>query len=175
MEIYERILNVMNETKKVIQTGHNKFQGYKYLKYEDILTAIRSAMIKNGVLYYNSVLEEHLGSFDTKKGKMNWTRIKVKHTFTDGKDKIEFDNWGYGSDNGDKAVYCAMTGAKKYAYTTMLMLADGIEGESTDPENDKPEPTPPPTKAPVNNQGGFPADWKKDDNDPGPIAEDIPF
>ena len=154
----------MNDTAKLEKSGRNTSQNYDYHTHEDITTAIRAAMIIHKVVYFCSIEEEHV----SQNGKTCLCRIKVKHTFTDGSGEITFTNWGYGSDygSGDKSIYKAITGAKKYALTNLFLLVDGIEGKPTDPEfEDKKEVK----------EGPQQEKFWLGDQVPPPSDEDIPF
>lgn len=120
-------------------------QGYKYATLEDWIDTVQPLLARHGLAVVVSFPEVHeAGEYDTKGG--TWTKVRVKAiaevvlASQDAVDEsnvqrfggVRFEGWGEGADPADKAIYKAMTGARKYLYAA-------ISGAMTtdDPENDE--------------------------------------
>lgn len=134
--IHSKIIEIQKEIQSVKKDGTNQMQRYKYISHEEVIKAIRAGMIKHGVTYYSNLLETTVCEVKTKNSTMKLARSMFEHFFYDyeSKTEVRFINEGWGTDTLDKAIYKANTGAKKYAFFTLFMLVDGIEGKPTDPE-----------------------------------------
>ena len=170
---------------KVVKSGRNTHQGYKYVMEADLLDAVRGELISHGVFVFSSVEEV------TQEGKL--TTVKTKHTFVDAEsgEMFEVFSAGQGSDGQDKGVYKAITGASKYFLLKSFLLAgdDDPENETAaKPLTKKPAAKPAYTK-PKAASGGFgkktsasfgtktkAAPPKTEDKDTGGLSlDDIPF
>lgn len=110
---------------KVSKSGRNTHQGYNYVMEADLLDAVRSELIANGVFVFSSIEET------SQEGSI--TTVKTKHTFVDSESGETFEVFsaGQGADKQDKGIYKAITGASKY----FLMKSFMVAGDD-DPEND---------------------------------------
>jgi hypothetical protein len=136
----ERVAQASLAVATVAKDGRNKEQGYNYAKAEDVVAAARAALLAAGL-----VAEfECLGTEERPiKSRSGTDGLMVKATIVLTITDIETGAWwrrsavGYGSDYpGDKAVYKAMTGARKYALIHLLGIALG-----DDPEEERKQPT----------------------------------
>lgn len=147
-KIAKKIVAVMSEVEHVAKDKKNDFHGYNYASDEAIVSEIRGAMIKAGL-----VVVPNQRSI-TKEGDI--TTLAVEYTMIDSEsgEQLTTTVYGYGQDKGDKGVYKAATGAEKYFLLKTFLIPTG-----DDPENEKPRPAAPaprPQSAPAP-QGNAPA------------------
>ena len=114
----------MMEIGPVKKTGYNKHHGYKYASDADITLAVRSALVKHGI----SILLVGMDPLPSTKKNCEKFQFRWQIAHTSG-ESIDVQNCAEGFDAQDKACYKAITGSKKYAYTSNLMIAT-----SDDPE-----------------------------------------
>lgn len=130
------------EFKSVGKSGENKFDKYSYANLEDYVTAVRPVLSKHGIVLLSSA-EEIIPLEDrTTKGGGIEHAVRVKLTTRivhESGEWIETSSCGEGQDRADKAVYKAITGARKYALASALNLATTDDPESDDDH----EPAPP--------------------------------
>lgn len=123
--IYQRIAAVMEEVKYVQKTGWNGFHKYKYAKEADYIEGIRPALLKHGLVVTPYT------EWSQQNGEL--TTVLVRYTITniDNPDeKVEVSMPGAGSDKGDKGVYKALTGSKKYFIGTTFLIETGDDAEA---------------------------------------------
>lgn len=137
--IHERILAVMEECGYVQKDGYNSFSKYKYVTHDAVVEHVRPALIKHRVLAVSTMLEvEWPDGSKTNAGKSNNVcRVKMQTKFINADnptDFIEVEFWGEAADTGDKAIFKAISGVKKYILTNTFALATG-----DDPEQDSPD------------------------------------
>jgi hypothetical protein len=132
--IVEKIISVIKTMGAVPKTGRNDFQKYNYRKHEDIVNALHSSLVENGIIIVPKEKKIHLQTFTTEKdGKQsNYVILDCVYSVTDGMHSIDFVGIGEGKDYGDKAFYKAQTGAFKYALNDMLALASETDPEKED-------------------------------------------
>ena len=136
MNIYQRILKVCEDIDPVQASGYNEHQKYNYIKWEEIITKSRNAMIKHGVVYCSTLTKTTVEKMKTARGETSLVKCEFEHTFFNAEkpdDCIMFKNEGWGADNQDKGINKANTGAKKYAFFTMFLLAS--DDKTDDPEH----------------------------------------
>lgn len=129
--IYQAILSVMEAVNLVPETGQVSAgrSFYNYASDQDIIAALRPAMIENNIVMWpldSEVISE--GNYQTSSGTtMNRIRIKATYRFyhLDSDTFLDAVMIGEGSDNGDKAAFKADTGAQKYALRQVFTLAVG--------------------------------------------------
>jgi hypothetical protein len=136
-KIAEALHNIQSELKPIEKKGRNNFQNYSYAKFEDYVDGIKEVLIKEGLSLITTVKEpKRLEPRKTEKGATQYgveVAIIVRLFHKSG-EWIEIDCYGEGQDSGDKAIYKAITGARKYALACLLGLAT-----KDDPENDDDE------------------------------------
>lgn len=133
------------DVEHVEKKGKNTQQNYDYVRAEDIAAAATRALLARGVLAEFECVESEETPIKSRQGSDGLiVKAVCALTVTDseGREKITRTAIGYGSDfPGDKAIYKAMTGARKYAFIHLLGISIG-----DDPEDEKGQPSqaPPP-------------------------------
>lgn len=144
-EISAALVAAQAEMPAVGKSGNNTFDRYTYAKLEDYVKVIRPIFAKHGLAILTSVDQvDRLPDRVTQKGGAEkCVQVKVALTIRHKSGQwITTHSFGEGQDRSDKAIYKAITGARKYALASALGLAT-----SDDPEADSaPEPTQPPPK-----------------------------
>lgn len=138
--------------------GINRHQSYKYITEKQYKTNFKKALKEVGLLWKVEQLEYQFVPSVT--DKMHMVICKFKGMLIDPKtgDCEEYIFFGSGADNGDKALYKAVTGGLKYFLASNFNVA-----EDNDPESDAediPKATPPVTPEERD-------DMKKDLTNPG--------
>lgn len=133
MSVYKKLLELTEEARYIQKTGYNNHHKYSYMTEEDILDKLRPKMVELGLVFYLSrvSIEDNSGSL--------WT-VRCDYLLVDtdsdggelGRNLIEISVVAQGSDTQDKALYKAMTGARKYALRQLVMISTG-----DDPERDE--------------------------------------
>lgn len=143
------------EFKPVGKSGHNKFDRYNYAKLEDYVQAIGEVLAKHEFSIVTSVSGvERIGERKTQKGGTEYVIqvfLAVRLIHSSGQ-WIECNGYGEGQDRSDKAIYKAITGARKYALASMLGLATSDDPESD--ERQEPERNPPANRPTPRSNGG---------------------
>ena len=133
-----KVTAVMAAVTSVAKTGKNQSQNYKYAKDEDIVAAVRAAMIDQGLVLIPNVRQMDWRDIQGKDKAIPVCVLTVEFTITDGKDSHAFLIVGSGMDSGDKGPYKAMTGAEKYALLKLFLIPTGDDPE----KDDKPQRPP---------------------------------
>lgn len=122
----------------VVKSGFNSHQKYAYVMEKDLLDAVRSELVKNGLLILTSV-ESVSRSGDI-------TTVRTKHTIidVDSGESVEVWSAGEGKDAGDKAGFKAITGSNKY-FLFKTFLLSGNDDPEHDTTSDKPTASAPKT------------------------------
>lgn len=117
------------------KSGTNLFDKYRYAMLEDYVTKVQPILAKHGLSVVTSVLDVQSGEPRTTKGgtveHVARVRIALRLIHESG-EWIEATSWGEGQDRADKAIYKAITGARKYGLAALLGLAT-----TDDPESDE--------------------------------------
>lgn len=117
------------------KTGDNKFDKYTYSKLEDFLAVAKPVLAKHGLSIAMSTIDTiTLEPRTTKNGGIEHAvRVRVMATLRhESGESLDFIGYGEGQDRADKAVYKAITGARKYAIAGALAIPT-----SDDPEADE--------------------------------------
>ena len=137
--VHEAIAYVMANTTHAEQSGKHGFQKYKYSKEIDIYTAIRSHMAEVGLIAVQHKVELlSTLEYETRGGEKRFlVTLHVTFKFI-GPDSSELivETIGQGADEGDKAIYKAVTGAEKYAMQKTFKLPSS-EGDPEDVSDDE--------------------------------------
>jgi len=132
--LVDKVLGAAAESGYVQKDGKHG-QGYKFAGDEAITTKFRDAMLGQGVLMFPEDIEvKHIQVFEDPKGEKApnvLVTIGGHFVVTDGGASLKVSSLGQGIDRGDKAIYKAMTGFKKYAYRHLVMMATGDDPEQT--------------------------------------------
>jgi hypothetical protein len=142
-KLSEAISQAQAKFRAVGKSGENKFDRYVYAKLEDYVLATRPILSEFGLSIVTSVDETvALDDRKTQKGGIEHAvRVKVtaRIMHTSG-EWIEAACWGEGQDRADKAVYKAITGARKYALASALGLATSDDPEADEEVGNTPAP-----------------------------------
>lgn len=133
------LCQVQARMKTVTMSGENKFDKYSYAKLVDYIDVCRKPISDCGLSVLFSVAEVvPLEDRSTKGGAVEHAvRVHLFMTITHiSGEQITLNGWGEGQDRADKAIYKAITGARKYLLGMALNLASGEE----DPESTEREP-----------------------------------
>ena len=131
--LVDKVLGAAAESGYVQKAGKHG-QGYMYADDEAITTKFREAMLSQGVLVFPEEIEvKHIQVFEDPNGKAPNVLVTIGGHFvvTDGGASLKVSSLGQGLDRGDKAIYKAMTGFKKYGYRHLVMMATGDDPEQT--------------------------------------------
>lgn len=149
-----------SKMRPVGKSGDNKFDKYRYAKLEDYIEATDSDIIANGLSVLTEVVGvETMETRPTKNGGNEYpvrVKLAVRLLHTSGQ-WIECDAFGEGQDRGDKGLYKAITGGRKYALACVFGLSTTDDPEATEGHDAAPPPaqraTPPkPPMSPVKTQ-----------------------
>lgn len=136
--VYQRISNVMNEIGTIAKKGKNTFQNYEYATEADYVHAVRPLLIKYGLVVVplqsqvNAVQEPQ--RLEGEKLGQKLTTVTITYKIVNIHNPDDYVNvmvTGQGSDNGDKGIYKAITGAKKYMLANTFMIATGDDPEKS--------------------------------------------
>jgi hypothetical protein len=128
----------------VANNATNNRLGYRYAKLDEYVNAIRQALSICELAVMATV--EQVVELPPRRDQ-NACRVQIRMTLVHiSGESVESLVWGEGQDHGDKAVYKAITGARKYGLACLLNLAT-----ADDPERDESvdEPVAPAAPSPV--------------------------
>lgn len=130
--LLDKVLAAAKESGYVQKDGTHA-QGYGYVTDEATTTKFRNAMIDAGVLCFPEEMEFHDIQVFPHETKAPNVLVSIRGHFavTDGNASLRVASLGQGIDRGDKAVYKAMTGFKKYGYRHLVMMATGDDPEQS--------------------------------------------
>lgn len=121
-QIAAAICAVMKEVKFVKATGYNGFHKFTYASDEDILLDVRPSMARNGLsLIPSGTTYDYSPSNNEKEGDRVTVTVTYTLLHTSGESQVVV-GIGCGCDKGDKAVYKALTGARKALLTSLFLL-----------------------------------------------------
>lgn len=119
------------------KSGKNEAQGYKFTSEADVVMKVGPALFRRGVLVtpihtIQSIVPYFSGKENAKQAFL--TTVESMWTFATEDEELLVGTLGQGTDTGgDKGVYKAMTGSKKYALLQALMIATGDDPEVARP------------------------------------------
>src|SRR3989304_1981283 len=126
--LHEKVLAAAKEAGYVQKSSRNTVQSYNFAGDEAISAKFRDAMLDQGVLVYPSKIDFESITPIAREGKDTPNvlgHVRGAFTVTDGAEAFTVESLGAGMDVGDKAVYKALTGFKKYAYRMLVMMVTG--------------------------------------------------
>lgn len=135
LSLHDKLVKAAGEAGYVQKSERNTAQGYNYAGDEAITTEFRQAVLKQGVLVYPVDIEVgDIREFARQGKDVPNVLVTLRGTFkvTDGASEFFTSGVGQGIDIGDKAIYKALTGLKKYVYRFLLMMATGDDPEKSD-------------------------------------------
>lgn len=138
--IYEKIANILRETKAISKTEKNQQQGFKFRGIDNVMNELHELFSKNDVFILQDVQDFTVDARPTAKGgTLFYTRAKIKfrYTTTDGS-YVETTNVGEAMDSGDKGMNKAMSIALKYSLLQMFLIPTE---EQKDPDSTTPDET----------------------------------
>jgi hypothetical protein len=140
MGVYEKLHNIQSKLHRVEKSGTNSFSKYSYSTLADMLIPLRPYLDNQKLTLHQSV--EHISSevkFSTESGGYySLATVNCTTIITDIEDGsvVSVTTPGFSTDkNGDKAVYKAITGARKYGISCLFAL-EWFSVEPEDPEYD---------------------------------------
>jgi hypothetical protein len=142
--LYTRLSKILADIGNVPKSGFNDHFKYNYVMESDLADVIRPLLAKNGIGLIYDCIEATDHSFVNDKGKtVNMVRVKVAITLgvEDAEGNLLCERTGHcfgqAADNGDKAIYKAMTGAVKYwLYKTFLVSTGDDPEQATDEDKE---------------------------------------
>jgi len=158
-KLAEALVSAQSEFRNVSKSGENAYDHYRYAKLEDYIAVASPVLTKHGLSLISSVTEQiPLEDRKTAKGGIEHAvriRLAMRIVHVSG-EWIEADAYGEGQDRADKAIYKAITGARKYGYASALGLAttddpeadEGTSQEATAPPASRQAPKPAAKSAP---------------------------
>lgn len=133
-EIAASLVTIQSELRPVAKNGKNTMQNYTYAKFEDYVKAIQEQLKTNALCIVTTIgTPVRLEPRPTAKGTLQYAvevSVTLRLLHKSGQ-WIEIDCYGEGVDPGDKAIYKAITGGRKYALACLLGLST-----TDDPEED---------------------------------------
>lgn len=130
-----KLVEAAKDVEGVGKRGFNQQQRYTYVTAEDIAEAAARALLKHEVFTDFEVLEVKSETIKSNRGgEGRLVTIKGRLIATDAESGESVSRQAYGSGTdypGDKAIYKAMTGARKYAFIHLLGIPIGDEAEAT--------------------------------------------
>lgn len=134
----QRMLAAMTDIGRVAKDGFNSGQQYNYTKADDIISECRGALIKHGIVFLSSeVDQQRLPDREAKSGAaILGVVVKMQFTLMDttSDEKLVAGHSGEGMDSGDKAVNKAKTAALKYFLQQTFLIPTGDDPEKDDHE-----------------------------------------
>lgn len=131
----QKLQLIQSEVQKVNKGGTNNYSKYQYARLGDVLEAIRPYLKEHALFIYQS--HELVSCEFTQTEDANYSVANVICTTTLGDtvtgETIMVHTPGNAWDkNGDKAMYKAITGSRKYGLTSLF----GLDWDTIDPEDD---------------------------------------
>ncbi len=137
MEIYKKIIAIMNESISIGKEKYNSQQKFKYRGIDDVMNTFYPLLSKHGVFVVPEVLEQQREERESKSGgNLIYSILKIRYTFyaEDGS-SITTVVIGEGMDSADKASNKAMAVAMKYAMFQVFCIPTE---EMPDPDGETP-------------------------------------
>lgn len=138
--IYQKMANILKETKAITKSEKNQQQGFKFRGIDNVMNELHELFAKNDVFILQEVQGFTTENRPTKSGGTNtFTRatIRFRYMTTDGS-FVETVNVGEAMDSGDKGMNKAMSIALKYSLLQMFLIPTE---EQKDPDATTPEET----------------------------------
>jgi hypothetical protein len=135
--LWPKMLKIQAEAGRIPKNGWNDFNKYKYVLEADMVDFLRPRLAEVGLTVTFTCDPEFTSYHPRKNQKGNEEFLVAFHlimtvTDTDTGQKETFSLPCAGSDQGDKGVYKAITGGKKYLLQTAFNIATGDDPERMD-------------------------------------------
>lgn len=117
--IGKKILQVMCECGVIIKDGYNQEGDFTFVSAFSVVTKVREAFIKNGIIPEPELFLEHFEKITNKSGDQAFLAVvksKIRLIDTDSEESIATEGFGSAIAASDKVVMMAETAAVKYAY-----------------------------------------------------------
>jgi hypothetical protein len=139
--IAQKLLAASREVETVEKRGRNVQQKYDYALAEDVASAASKALAAQGLIVTLECLEAHETPTTSQRGGQGLIVKAVCQLAVIDPESGEVEKLqtiGYGADYpGDKAIYKAMTGARKYGLIHLLGIPIGDEPEQAQTQADE--------------------------------------
>lgn len=135
MNIHERMHSIMSEIGSMTKDGENKFHKYSYASEAQYVKSIRPLLMKYRVTVTPSVL--NLQPDPQNSELMHLTMQYIFTNIDNPTDRVVASMSGSGSDKGDKALYKAITGIKKYMIANTFMTVTGDDAEADEKTDER--------------------------------------
>lgn len=129
-----KLLAMRKEIKNIEKTGRNDFQNYDYVTDYDVTVKFKQLLDKYDINLIASAAAPPTVIPAGKDGKSNLTTVIMQYKLvepTDPEDYFAMSAIGQGMDAGDKGIYKAMTGAKKYFFCQTFLVPTGDDPEKS--------------------------------------------
>lgn len=138
--ISKALAKAQAEAPGIQKSGNNTFDKYKYANLEDYIDGVKPVLTANklSMMFSCESIETLPGRATKNGGTEHVSRLMLAARLThESGEWVEITVPGEGQDRGDKGVYKAMTGARKYAVACLLGLAttDDPESDGRPPES----------------------------------------
>ena len=147
MSLLIKLQSLQSELSTYVEKeGENTFSHYSYVMLGTILAKIKPSLDKYKLILTATVTQADCKIEFQSNGFYSIGNCKVETTLTDSEtgESITNSSFGFATDkNGDKALFKAVTGARKYGVSTLFNL----QWDSDEPETDTPDLTDTPKKA----------------------------
>lgn len=133
LQLLGKLREVAQAIGHVEKTGTNDHHRYDYVEASHLFSRVNAELIERGVLFSAAVVPGSLQHFTETGGKGFVTSVDLRCTFTDTETGAteSFDFAGAGADvGGDKGLYKAITGGRKYALLSYFNIATGEDPEA---------------------------------------------
>lgn len=139
--VIKKISAILQEGLNVEKKGFNDHHKYKFVTEQDVLEAVRTKFQAHKLVYHFTVLQSEQVKEDV-------VRITYEFTIIDSETNDQFACTvvGDGHDRTDKGPYKAFTGAQKYFFMKLFMIATNddpeIESQSKNSSQEDTDETP---------------------------------
>lgn len=132
-KLWKALTEARKQLSIVPKSGRNTYDNYDYAKDEDIINTINTKLLEQGIMHSFRQLE---ASVNDKGEAFIKGELLLAHGETG--ETQAFGGFGFSSDRkkngyGDKALFKAITGARKYAYLCAMGLCSGEDAEKESP------------------------------------------
>ena len=132
-KLTEALIEVRRKVHAVGKSGTNEFHKYRYAELADFMLALGPYLEDNGLAVTTSITTvDYHNPINTKAGGTLYPcgvqgEMVVRHI---SGETLTVAIAGYAQNNGDKAIYAAITGARKYGLAQIFNLATTDDPES---------------------------------------------
>jgi hypothetical protein len=127
-----KLFAIMQNIGTLEKDGNNTFHKYKYTSEAAYTHAVRAQLIQYRVLYHLEI--ESTRDLLVEETVHTYVQGFLVFTDVDTGEQKRIPYGGQGADKGDKGIYKAITGMKKYGLNTTFFIATGDDTEATEPQ-----------------------------------------